>query len=45
MAVGIIIGGSFGKIVTSLINNVIMNPIDLMTNCVDFADKTIILKK
>jgi large conductance mechanosensitive channel len=45
MAVGIIIGGAFGKIVTSLVNDVIMPPIGLMTGSVDFADKTIILKK
>jgi len=45
MAVGIIIGGAFGKIVTSLVNDVIMPPIGLMTGGVDFADKIILLKK
>lgn len=45
MAVGIIIGGAFGKIVTSLVNDVIMPPIGLMTGSVDFGDKAIILKK
>lgn len=45
MAVGIIIGGAFGKIVTSLVNDVIMPPIGIMTGSVDFADKAITLKK
>ena len=45
MAVGIIIGGAFGKIVTSLVNDVIMPPIGIMTGGVDFADKVLILKK
>ena len=31
MAVGIIIGGAFGKIVTSLVNDIIMPPIGLIT--------------
>ncbi|NCS99030.1 large-conductance mechanosensitive channel protein MscL [Candidatus Parcubacteria bacterium] len=44
MAVGIIIGGAFGKIVTSLVNDVIMPPIGIMTGSVDFADKAIVLK-
>jgi large conductance mechanosensitive channel len=37
MAVGIIIGGAFGKIVTSLVNDVIMPPIGLMVGNVDFS--------
>lgn len=45
MAVGIIIGGAFGKIVSSLVNDVIMPPIGLLTGSVDFADKVITLKK
>lgn len=43
MAVGIIIGASFGKIVTSLVNDVIMPPIGLLLGGVNFRDKTIIL--
>jgi large conductance mechanosensitive channel len=37
MAVGIIIGGAFGKIVTSLVNDVIMPPIGLLLGKVDFS--------
>jgi large conductance mechanosensitive channel len=38
MAVGIIIGGAFGGIVTSLVNDVIMPPIGLVLGKVDFAN-------
>ncbi len=38
MAVGIIIGGAFGKIVTSLVNDVIMPPIGLILGKVDFSN-------
>ncbi len=38
MAVGIIIGGAFGTIVTSLVNDVIMPPIGLALGGVDFSD-------
>ncbi len=38
MAVGIIIGAAFGKIVTSLVNDVIMPPIGLLFGGVDFTD-------
>lgn len=37
MAVGIIIGGAFGKIVTSLVNDVIMPPLGLIIGGVDFS--------
>jgi large conductance mechanosensitive channel len=37
MAVGIIIGGAFGKIVTSLVNDVVMPPIGLLTGNMDFS--------
>jgi len=37
MAVGVIIGGAFGKIVTSLVNDIIMPPIGLLVSKVDFA--------
>ncbi len=37
LAVGIIIGGAFGKIVTSLVNDVIMPPIGLLLGNVDFS--------
>ncbi len=38
MAVGVIIGGAFGKIVSSLVNDVIMPPIGLALGGVDFAN-------
>src|ERR1700730_7729586 len=38
MAVGIIIGGAFGKIVTSLVNDLIMPPIGLLLGSVNFND-------
>ena len=44
MAVGIIIGGAFGKIVASLVNDVIMPPIGLLLGGVDFKNLAITLK-
>ncbi|HEY1057064.1 MAG TPA: large-conductance mechanosensitive channel protein MscL [Emticicia sp.] len=44
LAVGVIIGASFGKIVTSLVDDIIMPPIGYVTGGVDFADKKIVLK-
>lgn len=38
LAVGVIIGGAFGGIVTSLVNDIIMPPIGLLLNNVNFAD-------
>lgn len=38
MAVGIIIGGAFGKIVSSLVNDIIMPPIGLLIGKVDFSN-------
>ncbi len=38
MAIGIIIGAAFGKIVTSLVNDVIMPPIGLLLGNVDFSN-------
>lgn len=38
LAVGIIIGGAFGKIVTSLVNDVVMPPIGLLLGKVDFSN-------
>lgn len=44
MAVGIIIGVAFGKIVTSLVNDVIMPPIGLLLGNVDFKNLSITLQ-
>lgn len=45
MAVGIIIGGAFGKIVTSLVSDVIMPPIGLLVGGVNFTDLKIVMKE
>jgi large conductance mechanosensitive channel len=44
MAVGIIIGAAFGAIVKSLVDDVIMPPIGVLTGGVDFADMFMVLK-
>ncbi|MFN3871869.1 MAG: large-conductance mechanosensitive channel protein MscL [Ignavibacterium sp.] len=44
MAVGIIIGGAFGKIVSSFVSDVIMPPIGLILGGVDFSDLALTLK-
>ena len=45
MAVGIIIGGAFGKIVTSFVNDVLMPPIGMAIGGVDFSELAITLKE
>lgn len=45
MAVGIIIGASFTKIVDALVNDLLMPPIGLLLGGADFSDLQIILKK
>ncbi len=44
MAVGIIIGAAFGKIVTSVLNDIIMPPIGLLLGGVNFTDLKLVLK-
>ncbi len=44
MAVGIIVGAAFGKIVTSFVGDVVMPPIGLLIGGVDFSDLAITLK-
>jgi large conductance mechanosensitive channel len=44
MAVGIIIGAAFNKIVTSLVNDIIMPPIGILLGNVDFKDLALTLK-
>ncbi len=44
MAVGVIIGGAFGKIVTSLVNDIIMPVVGIATGGVDFKEHKILLK-
>lgn len=44
LAVGVIIGGAFGKIVSSFVNDVVMPPIGLLIGGVDFKDLNVVLK-
>ena len=44
MAVGIVIGVAFGKIVTSLVNDIIMPPIGVLMGGVDFSHLAVTLK-
>lgn len=44
LAVAVIIGGAFGKITTSLVNDVIMPPIGLMLGGVNFSELMVVLK-
>jgi large conductance mechanosensitive channel len=45
MAVGVIIGGAFGKIVSSLVNDVVMPPLGYLTGGMDFSNLKIVIKK
>ncbi|HEY7883757.1 MAG TPA: large-conductance mechanosensitive channel protein MscL [Cellvibrionaceae bacterium] len=44
MAVGIIIGAAFGKIVSSLVADIVMPPVGLLIGGVDFSDLAVVLK-
>jgi large conductance mechanosensitive channel len=44
LAVGVVIGAAFGKIVTSIVNDIIMPPIGLLIGGVDFSDIKIYLR-
>lgn len=45
LAVAVIIGGAFGKIVSSFVADVLMPPIGLLLGGVDFSDLAIVLKE
>ncbi|MDH2925308.1 large conductance mechanosensitive channel [Nicoletella semolina] len=45
LAVGVIIGGAFGKIVSSLVNDIIMPPIGWLIDGVDFKDLAIVIQE
>lgn len=45
MAVGVIIGGAFGKIVSSLVNDVVMPVVGVATGGLDFKEHKLILKE
>jgi large conductance mechanosensitive channel len=44
LAVGIVIGGAFGKIVSSFVNDVLMPPLGVMLGGVDFSDLAIVIQ-
>ncbi len=44
MAVGIIIGAAFGKIVSSIVNDIIMPPLGLLIGGVNFTDLKFVMK-
>ncbi|MEP7104193.1 MAG: large-conductance mechanosensitive channel protein MscL [Candidatus Dojkabacteria bacterium] len=44
LAVGVIIGGAFGQIVNSLVNDIVMPPIGLILGGVDFSEIKIVLR-
>ncbi|WP_430387650.1 large-conductance mechanosensitive channel protein MscL [Dyella sp. 20L07] len=44
LAVGVVIGGAFGKIVTSLVDQIIMPPIGMLTGGIDFSQMKWVLK-
>lgn len=44
MAVGIIIGGAFGKIISSIVNDILMPPIGLLLGGVNFTDLKVVMK-
>ncbi len=45
LAVGVVIGGAFGKIVSSLVDNILMPPIGILLGGVDFKDLKLVLKE
>lgn len=45
MAVGVIIGAAFGKIVSSVVSNIIMPPLGVLLGGVDFTDLKLTLKE
>jgi large conductance mechanosensitive channel len=45
MAIGIIIGGAFGKIVTSMLNDILMPPLGLLIGGTDFTDLKVTIKE
>ena len=45
MAVGVVVGGAFGKITTSLVNDIIMPLVGVLTGGISFTDWKIVLKE
>ena len=45
LAVGVVIGGAFGKITTSLVNDIIMPAVSMLTGGINFSDWKVVLKE
>lgn len=45
LAVGVIIGGAFGKIVDALVSNVLNGPLGLLTGKIDLSDRVLVLSE
>jgi len=45
LAVGVVIGAAFGKIVDALVTNVVMPPLSLVTGDIDLSDRVVILSR
>lgn len=45
LAIGIVIGAAFGKIVTSVVNDIIMPPLGLLIGGVNFTDLKVVMKE
>jgi large conductance mechanosensitive channel len=45
LAVGVVIGGAFGSIVTSLVKDIVMPPIGLLLGKIDFSEMFLVLKE
>ena len=45
LAVGVVVGGAFSKIVTSLVNDIIMPIVGILTGGINFSEYKIVLKE
>jgi large conductance mechanosensitive channel len=45
ISIGIIIGGAFNQVTNSLVNNIVMPPLGLLTGNIDFSNKSIVLRQ
>ena len=45
LAVGVVVGGAFGKITNSLVNDIIMPAVSMLTGGINFSDWKIVLKQ
>lgn len=45
MAIGVVVGGAFGKIVTSLVNDIIMPGVGVLTGGLNFTDYKLVIQK